>query len=191
MSASIPAYVTSFIEKHSPIISANAYRIEFYQGEDLYGLDMCIDLCGRLKSDYPQVGFLCCLPSIGHQSYFETLKDRIMNSKIGSNFLFVTEENMALIPILSKSDVFVRPTNTDGDALSVRESIYVGTPVIASDVVPRPSEVVLFQNRNDFDFYHKVKDVLQNPKPLTVSQHRQSTNKLSFADAIWDIYQNI
>ena len=40
--------------------------------------------------------------------------------------------------MLRLTDVLLKPTNTDGDAISVREALYLGVPVVASDVVERP-----------------------------------------------------
>ena len=159
--AEIPKEVWTFIKRHSPIISANAFKIVFYNNEDLYGIDMCIKLCDSLKSKYPKVGFIFCLPDIGDYDYFNEMKQRIKEKGIESNFLFQTKP-CQLYPILMKSDVFVRPTNTDGDAISLREAFYFKKPSVASDVVPRPKETVLFKNRDINDFTFKVKDVLNN-----------------------------
>lgn len=51
-------------------------------------------------------------------------------------------------PALARSSALLRPTNTDGDAVSVREALWLGVPVIASDVVVRPAGTVLFRNRD-------------------------------------------
>ena len=157
----IPQEVWGFIENHSPIISANAFRIRFYQNQDLYGIDMCIELCASLKSAYPQIGFVFNLPDIGDYDYFNELKRRITEKGIEDNFLFQTEPYQ-FYPILMKSDVFVRPTNTDGDAVSLREALYLKTPSVASDVVPRPEGTVLFKNRDVADFIARVKMVWDN-----------------------------
>lgn len=45
--------------------------------------------------------------------------------------------------ILRTSDVFLRPTLTDGDSLAVREALNEDCIVIASDTVPRPAGVLL------------------------------------------------
>jgi glycosyltransferase involved in cell wall biosynthesis len=62
--------------------------------------------------------------------------------------------------VMSESDVFLRPTNTDGDAVSIREALYLGTPVVTSDAVPRPEPCVLFANRDMKDFEKKVRQTL-------------------------------
>lgn len=59
-----------------------------------------------------------------------------------------------------KCDVFVRPTNTDGDAVSLREALYFWIPSVASDAVQRPEGTVLFNSRDIDDFTAKVKDMI-------------------------------
>jgi len=155
----IPQDIWDFIESHNPIISANAFKIIFHKGEDLYGIDMCVDLCSELKNSYGNIGFVFALPDINNHRYFEKMQNRIKDKGIGDNFLFITKQ-YNFYPILMKSDLFVRPTNTDGDAVSVRESLHFRVPVVASDTVQRPDGTILFQNRNLDDFCKKLKHVL-------------------------------
>jgi glycosyltransferase involved in cell wall biosynthesis len=150
-----------FIDNHKPIISTNASRLVFYNSQDLYGIDMCIDLCANLKKDYPQIGLVCCLSVIKEYKYYERMKKLIMEKGLQDNILFYTAPRQ-FYPILMKSDVFVRPTITDGDAISVREALYFKIPNVVSDVVPRPEGTILFRNRDQIDFYSKVNDVIKN-----------------------------
>jgi len=159
----IPEGVWNFIDSHNPIISANAFRIDFFNNQDRYGIDMCIDLCANLKNAYPKIGFVFCLPDIGDYEYFQKMKQRIIEIGIENNFLFQTRPHQ-LYPILMKSEVFVRPTNLDGDAISIREALYFGVPSVASGVVARPRECILFKSRDIKDFTLKTKDVLDNYK---------------------------
>jgi glycosyltransferase involved in cell wall biosynthesis len=48
------------------------------------------------------------------------------------------------LAVVAASDVFVRPTLADGDAISVREALALGRPVVASAVGARPAEAALF-----------------------------------------------
>lgn len=157
----IPENIWNFIDSHSPVISANASRIDFYNNQDRYGIDMCIDLCANLKREYPKIGFVFCLPDIGDHSYFHKMKRRIKGKAIEKNFLFQTK-TYQFYPILIKSDVFVRPTNLDGDAISIREALYFKIPSVASDVCWRPEGTILFKSRDTDDFISKIKDVLNN-----------------------------
>jgi glycosyltransferase involved in cell wall biosynthesis len=59
-------------------------------------------------------------------------------------------EHGAALALVRDSDAFVRPTLGDGDALSVREALALGVPVVASDAVPRPDGVHPFQSGDPF-----------------------------------------
>ncbi len=48
------------------------------------------------------------------------------------------------LAVVAAADLFVRPTLADGDAISVREAIALGRPVVASAVGARPPEAALF-----------------------------------------------
>ncbi len=156
----VPRYVWDFIHQHRPVISANAFRISFYNGVDLYGLDMIVEVTARLKDKYPKLGIVFCLPYIGDQEYFNKLSCQIKEKCLDDHILFITESLAEVYPIWQKSDIFVRPTVTDGDALSVREALYLNTLVVTSDACPRPKGVVLFNNRDIDSFTRRVEEVL-------------------------------
>jgi len=174
--AHIPQRIWDFIKSHTPIISANAYKIVFYQGQDLYGLDLCVDLCANLKRDYPNIGLVFCLPNVGDYNYLHKMEQRIKEKDIENNFLFITQ-SYQLYPFLMKSQVFLRPTNTDGDATSLREALFFGVPSVASDVAPRPEGTLLFKSRDIEDFTSKVRGVLES-----YEQHRRRLETLKPED---------
>ncbi len=159
--AEVPREVWTFMAGHRPLICGNAFAIIRDKGEDLYGIDMCIELCAALKSTYPGVGLVFFLPSIRDYEYFNELKRRISEKGIEDNFLFQTRP-CQLYPVLMKSDIFIRPTSTEGDAISVREAFYLKVPSVASDVAPRPEGTVLFKSRDTADFIDRVRAVWEN-----------------------------
>lgn len=186
--AEIPHEVWGFVDNHSPVILANASKIVFYNNQDLYGLDMYIDLCTNLKQYYPNIGFIFCLPDIGDYEYFNKMKQRIKEKNIENNFLFQTKP-CQMYPILMKSDVFVRPTNTDGYGISIAEAIYFNVPSVASNVCPRPEGTILFKNRDISNFTSKTKDVLCNYKKY---KKRLETIKLeNNSEKIIEIYKKL
>jgi glycosyltransferase involved in cell wall biosynthesis len=102
--------------------------------------------------------------------------------------LFVTEP-YPFYPLLLKSSVFIRPTNTDGDAISLREALYFGVPSVASDVVTRPEGTILFKNRNIDDLTVKVRDLLDN-----YPYYKQRMNALppgDYSDRIVQVYRKV
>lgn len=185
----VPKYVWSFMRSHKPIISANAFQINFYNGTDLYGLDMIVDLVCQLKKYYQNIGIAICLPNIGDEKYFEKLKQQMKEKRVENNVLFITEPLPEVYPIWKESDLFVRPTCTDGDALSIREALYFKIPVITSDAVPRPEGVILFKNRDIQDFITMTKNVLDNYK-----LYKSKANNLESAggfDRILEVYNEL
>lgn len=46
--------------------------------------------------------------------------------------------------LLKRSDLYLRCSDRDGDAMAVREALYLGTPVVASDCVERPAGVATY-----------------------------------------------
>ena len=62
--------------------------------------------------------------------------------------ILILDEPLSFVRLISMSDIVLRTTNTDGDAISIREGLFMGKTVIASDVVKRPLGVLLFKTRN-------------------------------------------
>ena len=148
-----------FLSKHIPLIIANAFQIVFYKNTDLYGLDLCIDLTNRLKTTFPQIGFLFALANQHvNAEYIHKIKTRIRSLNLENNFHFLSGQQ-ELWPLFKRADLCVRPSTTDGDALSIREALYYNCPVVASDVAPRPVGTITFKSRDIDDLYLQVSKI--------------------------------
>lgn len=66
--------------------------------------------------------------------------------------------------LLQEADVVVRSTFADGDAITVREALDLGVPVVASDTDFRPAGVVLFRKGDAVDLLDKLTGVLATPQ---------------------------
>ncbi len=137
----------TFPEDHYPIVCGNASKLVFHNNEDLYGLDLLVEACAILKNEYRKIGFIFSLPEIGEENYFSKIKLRIEELNISDSFLIITKK-IPFYPVLKSGNIFVRPTNTDGDSVSLREALHYGMPTVASDAVPRPEGTILFRNRD-------------------------------------------
>jgi glycosyltransferase involved in cell wall biosynthesis len=74
--------------------------------------------------------------------------------------------------LMSKSDLFVRPTYQDGDAISVREAVAAGVPVVASNVGTRPPGVALFRAGNVDELTKTLSAHLEGEaRPQVVESH--------------------
>ncbi len=138
------------------LVCANAYELKRHNNLDLYGLDMLIEVAKAMVEKQINVSFIFNVAST--KKYLELYKNyqlRINDYKIEQNFLLVNEK-LSFVQLIENSDFVVRPTNTDGDALAIRESLYLGKPIIASDVVTRPDGTILFRSRDTADLQRKL-----------------------------------
>ena len=172
--------VDRFLSSHQPVITANAYRLVFFEGEDLYGLDLCVELCRHLIRDYPRLGFVFALPDIGDEEYYASILRRISNYDLGNHFCF-SHTLAEYWPIIERSSLFVRPTNTDGYSLSLAEAIDLGVPAIASDVCQRPPGTILFRKREFQDLLGKTRMVLDN---LDEYKRRLADHRIGQTDTV-------
>ena len=154
----------NFLSKQKPLIIANAWQIKFYQNMDLYGLDLCVELTCRLKKSFPKIGLLFALANNHvNADYIRKIKNRINILGIKDNFHFMTGQK-ELWPLFKKADLSIRPTATDGDAISIRESLHFNCPVVASDAVQRPKNTTIFKSRDVDDLYLQVSKILDSDK---------------------------
>jgi glycosyltransferase involved in cell wall biosynthesis len=136
----------SFLDSGRVLVVA-AYAVDFLRGDrEIYGLDLAVDAFVRLTpkcDDLRLALFVARRPTRAKaRRYLERLEQRLHEA--GLQGRFVLAFGRTLLPALRGDAIFVRPTRADGDALSVREALAAGLPVVASDIVDRPSGVVLF-----------------------------------------------
>jgi glycosyltransferase involved in cell wall biosynthesis len=80
-------------------------------------------------------------------------------------------EHPTALAVLGGLDVFVRPSRTDGDSVSVREALALGRPTVASDASARPPGVVLFPSGDAVALASAVEQLLHGearPAPCPV-----------------------
>ena len=168
-SCGLPKGVLEFGKKCNYLISANAFRLVIEDGLDLYGLDLLIELIHDLREDeYINTGLLFCLPEIGNKKYYEELLEKIADYHLEEYVKIVSGVIQNAFEYWKISDVFIRPTTTDIEGISVKEALWVNTPAIASDVCERPAGTLLFENRNYLDLKDKVLKIYKKDKYETI-----------------------
>jgi glycosyltransferase involved in cell wall biosynthesis len=158
----LPEFFHKIRHKHKILITANAFRVSFYKNQDLYGIDLSIELMKSLiDNGHKNIGFIYVIPDIGDYDYFKNMQNLVKKYNLEDYFHFYTKP-VAYPAVINMCDLFIRPTNTDGDALSIREAILLRRPAIASDVCKRPEGTILFKNRKVDDLYNKVIYIIEN-----------------------------
>lgn len=134
------------------VITGNG-NIRFFKNEDLYGLDLLIELMHLLKEEGQSVSLIFALLGYEEQSekerkYFNELITRIKKYNLENDIFIYKTKNTEYYPILDKTDIFIRPTNTDGYPLSLCEALSLKNISIASDVCIREKGTILFKSRD-------------------------------------------
>lgn len=180
--------VWKILSSHYPIIYANASAASMINGVDLYGIDLCIETCAALKKQHKQIALMFFLPDARNQEYMNFLESEVAAKGLKENFFFIRDASQ-IYPLIKYMHLFLRPTISDGDAISLREALYYRIPSIASDAVERPRGTVLFRNRDVTDLIAKTNSIL--------TDYNRYKDQLSHVhidnnfDRIMDVYANL
>ncbi len=138
-----------------PIVSTNASKTAVDKdGNDIYGIDFLVNYF----STHDGFTLLVSDPKGGYKKKL---------CPCSENVVFITQPH-SYFELLKNVDVFVRNTSTDGDALSVKEALYLGLPALCSDVVDRPDGVILFSYSDNTSFARTLSDATMSES----SNHR-------------------
>lgn len=133
--APLSALDAQLVEGYTPLVAAAGGPTPEY------GLALLMAAVARLRLQLPRLGCVVmgCDGSGELRHLMESLRITDCVRCIGE----VPHERFAAV--VSRADVFVRPSYADGDAVSVREALDLGVAVVASDISFRPEGVVRFR----------------------------------------------
>ena len=132
---------------------SNASNLIIHNNQDLYGIDLLIEVAIRLKKDQLNYKIIFVIASTTkNKEMLRNYKEIIIKNKIES-FIKLVVQPISFVKLIMNSDLVIRATNSDGDAISIREALYFQKPVIASNIVKRPEGVVVFKNRDVDDLF--------------------------------------
>lgn len=127
------------------IVSTNASNASFDKnGNDIYGIGFLVDYF----KDSDNMALIVSDPSGNYHKQYTGLQ---------SGSVFFLDYPHSYYELLKHVDFFVRNTSTDGDALSVKEALYIGIPTMCTDVVDRLEGVTLFKYCDKKSFENGLK----------------------------------
>lgn len=141
--ATYPPELWVFLEKHTPVISMNAFALVLLNTQDLYGVDTALELLNRLKNKHPHIGLVCALAQIGNEQHFKKIMHFITENNLQERVFFLHGQK-ELWPLLTYCDIFIRPTLSDGFSVSIEEALYFNVTTVATDAAARPSQVIIY-----------------------------------------------
>lgn len=162
----LPSEIINWIKdkrsEGAQVVSANAWRLKTHNGEDLYGLDLCIEAALKLRNMGRKVCFVYAVSDLNGDLDINEYDKRIKENNL-TDIFYLQKSQLSFVQLIQMSDIVLRPTNTDGDALTVREGLYFQRHVIASDVVTRPVGTKIFANRSADSLTQEIDKALAQP----------------------------
>ena len=147
----IPAHLTKFYLAHDPVlISVGGLELE-------YGLHLQIEAMPLVRQTYPQAGLVL----VGSGSLRVDLQNRVAESSLQDHVAIVGDLPRAqTLRAISEATMMLRTTSYDGDAMSIREALQLGTEVLASKTALRPAGVKLLNELSVDALSRQICDLL-------------------------------
>jgi glycosyltransferase involved in cell wall biosynthesis len=152
----LPPAVTRFFAAHRPLI------ISISGLEPEYDIPLQLDALTAVRARYPGAGLLV----VGSGSLMGELRE-LASAKPDSEHILLAGDlpHAVTLSAVARSDLFLRTTRYDGDAISVREALWLGTPVIATDNGMRPAGVRLVPVGDVAALTDAILTQLASPRP--------------------------
>lgn len=176
--AVLPPILDAFFSEHNPVLISVGLL------EPEYDLPLQIGALEYVRKKFPSAGLVL----IGSGSLDEELRTKIRACPYGEHILLCGDvPHDATLRAISRADLMLRTTLYDGDAVSVREALHVGTSVVASDNQMRPAGVHLVPKSNLQALLDAIDQRLGEP----------ASNKAAYANddsnlrAVFDFYREL
>lgn len=181
---SVPEIIISFIKSNSsPLIVVCGKVVVSSAYYDLYGLVDAAKLHVRLREKGYDSKMLMILIGDFSSKEQEAVVGEI-KSLVGEDNNFMLSSSVdSMEPIFANTAIYLRPTKTDGDSLSVREALACGCPVLASNVSRRPEGTVLYDCSLD-DMEEKSIEILKRPFNVKYLSKDYYLQLISFYDEV-------
>ncbi|MEE9365060.1 MAG: glycosyltransferase [Cellulophaga sp.] len=157
----LPNLLVEKLKNYKNIISTNCFRLTFVNKKDLYGFDLCIDAFSRLvKTDKIKNTILVLVDPSGTTT--EYVRNLCASFEDKNNcHIHLVNYAIDFNELTKLSRMVLRATRSDGDSLTIRESLYLNIPIIASDVTYRPDGTIIFRHEDSKDLSDKILDVIE------------------------------
>ncbi len=173
----VPPDLVEFLDKHSPALLAVGGLEEDY--DPLFQIDAMDAVVERL----PNAGLLI----VGDGSMRDVVNERVAASRHNGRVLIAGNlDHGIVLHLIQRADVLLRTTLFDGDAISIREAMFLGTPVVATDTGMRPAGVFLIPIR-DQDAYIQAVAAAFAAESQTIPSSDANQN----VQAVIDLYREV
>jgi len=121
-------------------------------GKEVYGIIPLIEFFNQNIN----LGLIVSDPKGSYLSYINRIKLELNEN------IVILDGGHSFFEVLKKSDCCIRNTTTDGDSLSIKEALFLGIRVIASNCVDRPEGVEIFKLDDQKSLSNTITKVINN-----------------------------
>jgi glycosyltransferase involved in cell wall biosynthesis len=170
--------LASFFSTHNPLLISVGLL------EPEYDLPLQIEALAHVRQKFPSAGLVL----IGSGSLEQELRSRISACPYAEHVLLCGDvPHATTMHAISRAHLMLRTTLYDGDAISVREALHLGTPVIASNNGMRPAGVHLIPKSDLHALLHAIEDRLAQPANSKATYGSDDSN----LQAVLDLYREL
>jgi glycosyltransferase involved in cell wall biosynthesis len=142
------------VKQHSNIVfCTNAFKLNYDKnGKEIYGITELVEY-------FTINNHLALVISDPKGEYFKHFLEKEIT--ISENITFLVGDH-PFIEVIKATDCFIRNTTTDGDSLSVKEALFFGKKVIATNCVNRAEGVVVYGVNTDKNLTSAISSIINN-----------------------------
>jgi glycosyltransferase involved in cell wall biosynthesis len=175
----LPARLDNFLRCHSPNLIAVSGL------EPQYDLALQIEVLGSVREESPKAGLVV----IGSGPLEPVLRKQINAKSYADDILLCGDlPHATTLQAIARSDLMLRTTFYDGDAISVREALHLGTPVIATDNGMRPGGIRLIPPSNLSALHLAIRETLPTASSIRPSQALPDERNV---ETVLDLYREL
>ena len=147
----LPARLDEFAGARKPLFVSCGSPHETYQ------LDKVIEAFARLLELHRDAGLVITRTDAANEEGWSALRRKVEGLGLTKHVRFEPDlSHEQFTELLKRANAFIRFTAHDGDSMSVREALAVGTAVIASDACLRPEGTILVRAGNIDELAHAM-----------------------------------
>ena len=163
-----------YINNHEKIIVFYGHSFMKYAEKDVYGFTTTLKMYGAFsKEEQKRYGMVFCIANSSDKELL-SLKELAKSLEIDNSIYWQIGAIDNMAALWDHTDVYVRPTCTDGDSVAVREALDMGANVVASDVCSRPNDAIIYHFDDEMNFLDSVK------KALSIGKRMRNTDETYF-----------
>lgn len=153
----LPEPLAGFYATHQPVLLSMGWL------EPEYDFQLQISILSDVRQRWPAAGLVI----LGEGRLRPELEQARLASGAADHVLLAGDQPHAVaLQAIAAAGAFLRTTFYDGDSISVREALHLGTPVVASDNRMRPPGVVLFPARDGAALCDAITTALAGSRPV-------------------------